>query len=117
MFNSFRLIDLTVMDEKKLSQHGKAAMMELLLKQSHKKDFIKVMKIFIQQGIIDRLTDEEIKISTVYMGSVGEEAIVEKALSLLLEQRPDKRDFIMTYAQSLELKGCLLYTSPSPRDA
>jgi len=105
MFNSFRLIDLTVMDEKKLSQHGKAAMMELLLQQSHKRDFVKAMKTFIQHGGIYELNDEEIKMSTVYMGSVGEEAIVEKALSLFLEQQPEKRDIIMTYAQSLENRG------------
>ncbi len=44
LFQPFNLIDLTVLSEKTIQQHGTAALMELLFQQYHAKDFIQALE-------------------------------------------------------------------------
>jgi len=52
------LIDLTVLDEEAIQEHGAAALMELLLKQAWVKDLLSAFRQLIENGILKQVLDQ-----------------------------------------------------------
>ena len=103
VFQEFQLIDLTTISEKEMTSHGTACLMEMLLKQSHTRDFVKAINILTDspEHILKDLKNEYFNQAAQYMGNVGNPIIVKKALDLLSNALPEKKEIIMTYAQQL----------------
>ena len=103
VFQEFQLTDLTTISEEEVTSHGTACLMEMLLKQSHTRDFVKAVNILVDSAahILKNLKNEYFNESAQYMGNVGNPIIVKKALDLLTNALPEKKEIIMTYAQQL----------------
>jgi len=54
MFKNFKLIDLTVMSEEEIQQHGLATLMETLFKHCRDKDLLRVIRQLIEQEILQQ---------------------------------------------------------------
>ncbi|MCG8339710.1 MAG: Rpn family recombination-promoting nuclease/putative transposase [Cytophagales bacterium] len=94
VFQEFQLTDLTTISEEEVTSHGTACLMEMLLKQSHTRDFVKAVNILVDSAahILKNLKNEYFNESAQYMGNVGNPIIVKKALDLLTNALPEKKE-------------------------
>ncbi len=110
VFKPFHLIDLTVLDEETIQQHGTAALMELLLKQAWVKDILSTFRQLIEDGILKQVLDQTTEtyfLSVLnYVLNQGEEnQSVEACIQLLEKGLPERSEVIMTFAEQLRQQG------------
>lgn len=110
VFKPFRLIDLTVLDEATIKQHGAVALMECLLKHAWIKDFLSIFRQLIENGILKQAlnqTTESYLLSVLnYALNQGEEdQPVDAFIQLLSKELPERSEAIMTFAEQLEQRG------------
>ncbi|MES2997889.1 MAG: Rpn family recombination-promoting nuclease/putative transposase [Pseudomonadota bacterium] len=109
-FKPFTLIDLTTLSDEEISQHGLAALMEMLLKHGRAKNFLTILNQRIEfiRGILNQLGKEYRRFVVKYMiNETQDEApnAVDQLVQTLVTAFPGEKDTIMTFAQQLEQKG------------
>lgn len=111
MFQSFKLIDLTIMSEENLKKHGTASLVEMLFKHRLSRSYFNVIKRVIELGLlqaaISHLGDSYLEHVLEYVLNVGEDTthVVEDILSLLKKALPAKEKVIMKFAEQLRQQG------------
>ena len=104
MFKPLDLIDLGQLREEELLQHGTADLLELLLKQSHKRTFLSWMKAHPELMI--KLLKRYYGVSgIVYILGVEHKHSAEELIEALAKIQPNKKEDIMTAAQQLMQQG------------
>ena len=104
MFKPLDLIDLGQLREEELLQHSTADLLELLLKQSHKRTFLSWMKAHPELMI--KLLERYYGISgIVYILGVEHKHSAEELIEALAKIQPNKKEDIMTAAQQLMQQG------------
>jgi predicted transposase/invertase (TIGR01784 family) len=114
-FKPFRLIDLTVLSDEEISQHGLAALMEMLFKHQRDKDFLSIMRKMLQSRLVQNVI-KELNISYLndmlnYIVTTTQDETEPKAAQHLIQDLirafPDEtaRKSIMTFAQQLKQEG------------
>jgi predicted transposase/invertase (TIGR01784 family) len=112
VFRPFQLIDLTVLSEETLQQHGTVALMELLLKTTWKKTFLTLLQRLLDEGLLQQVIDHT---TASYLTAVLEYALNQSSrkqnqtaddiIGLFLKALPEKREDIMTFADQLRQQG------------
>lgn len=110
VFKPFQLIDLTVLDEEAIQQHGTAALMELLLKRAWVKSLLSTFRQLLESGILKQVlgqTTETYLLSVLnYALHQGDEnESVEAFIQLLAKELPERKEMIMTFAEQLRQQG------------
>ena len=112
MFKPFKLIDLSVLSDKEIEQHGIAALFEMLLKHHDTKQlynlFAHLVKLNFFQETLDVIKDDNYIVNLLeYALNTGEEREhpVEQILELLAENAPKHKEYIMTVADQLRQQG------------
>ncbi len=106
VFKPFSLIDLTILSEETIRQHGVASLMEMLLKYTRERDFDRaVAQLKAGDTLSFTLTQTtEPYLQTVVryaLSSAWSEHQADKVLEVFYEALPDKRETIMSAAQQL----------------
>lgn len=111
-FQPLKLIDLTVMDDQTLEQHGLVALMELLLKHHSDKQIVRFLKDLQESGKLSRLfgviDDGNYPIIVLdYLMNTGNDpsSKVEDVIDIFTKALPQHGDQLMTFAQQLEQRG------------
>ena len=112
MFKPFKLIDLSVLSDKEIEQHGIAALFEMLLKHHDTKQLYNLLahlvKLDLFKETLDAIKDDNYIVNLLeYALNTGEEREhpVEKILQLLAENAPKHKEHIMTVADQLRQQG------------
>jgi predicted transposase/invertase (TIGR01784 family) len=104
MFKPLELVDLNAQSQEELSQHGKADLLELLLKQSLHKDFLNWIKE--QPELVLKLLERIYGISGIrYILATDAKHTPEELLEAIIKIAPNKKEDIMTAAQQLIDRG------------
>ena len=108
MFKPFKLIDLSVLSDKEIEQHGIAALFEMLLKHHDTKQlynlFSHLVKLNFFQETLDAIKDDNYIVNLLeYALNTGEEREhpVEQILQLLADSAPKHKEHIMTVADQI----------------
>jgi recombination-promoting nuclease RpnB len=112
-FKPFKLIDLTVLSDEEISQHGLAALLEMLFKHHRSKQFLSIMRQLIQSNLIqDVIRQLDIAYLTDmlnYIVNTGQDETDPQAAQHLIHELiqvfPQEREVIMTFAQQLKQEG------------
>ena len=98
------LVDLTVISEAELLQHGQADLLQILLKRGVQRDFLSWVKA--NPGMILRLLDRPYAKSGIhYMLSVEERGQREALLEAIASVEPKRKEQVMSIAQDLWIQG------------
>ncbi len=111
-FKPFTLIDLTILSDEEMSQHGLAALMEMLFKHYRAKNFLSIMRKMLQSQLIQNVV-KQLNISYLndmlnYVLSTTQDETEPKAaqhlIQALISAFPEEptRKSIMTFAQQLK---------------
>jgi predicted transposase/invertase (TIGR01784 family) len=105
----FKLIDLTVLSDDELSQHGYVGAMELLQKHIYRSDILPTVCRVIREGLLKSLEqldtgDYVLKLVT-YVLVKGEVSSKDKLLDIFIEALPGDEEKIMTGAEWLRQEG------------
>jgi predicted transposase/invertase (TIGR01784 family) len=114
-FKPFKLIDLTILSDEEISQHGLISLMEMLFKHHRAKNFLSIMrkmlKTQIVQNVIKSLNISYLSDMLNYVLSTTQDETEPKAVQHLIQEfikafpeEPAKRT-IMTFAQQLRQEG------------
>jgi predicted transposase/invertase (TIGR01784 family) len=104
MFKPFNLIDLTVLSEQELLQDGQADLLEILLKQGIKREFLSW--ITKNKELIAKLFDRVYTESgIIYILDTDEKNDPQELIDAIITVVPDKKEIIMTAAQQLRQQG------------
>ena len=107
MCKPLALIDLTVLAEEELAGHGKADLVEILLKQAVVREFLSWINS--HQAFVVKLLNRFYGGSgVVYMLETDQENPAEKIIEAILAAAPNKKELIMTAAQQLRQEGIQL---------
>jgi predicted transposase/invertase (TIGR01784 family) len=99
-----QLIDLTVITQEELIKHGKADLLEVLLKQAVSRDFLNWVNS--NQALISILLSRFYGSSgIIYMLDRDDKNDLEKLMDAIIKAAPDKQELIMTAAQQLREQG------------
>jgi len=109
-FKPFTLIDLTILSDEEITQHGLAALMEMLLKHCRAKNFLTILnqRLDFIQDILNQLGKEYRRFVVKYMIHETQDETpnaVERLVQTLVTAFPEEKNTIMTFAQQLEQKG------------
>ena len=111
-FQPMKLIDLTVMDDETLQEHGLNALMELLLKHHSDKQIIRFLKNLQESGKLSRLLsaidDGNYPIIVLdYLMNTGDDpsSKADDVIDILTKALPQYGDQFMTFAQQLKHEG------------
>lgn len=112
VFKPFSLVDLTMMTEDTIHQHGAAALMELLFKWYSARNLIEALKQSTDGAVwrltLSRTTEPYFRSVLEYISSAGssnKRQSVDELFRVLSETLPEKRETIMTFAQQLIERG------------
>ena len=112
MFKPFKLVDLSVMNDQEIAQHGLAALFEMLLKHHNTKALFNVFKYLVDSDLFSTTIDQVNNGNYVsdlleYALNTGEERKhqVEEIITLLSDASPEYKDQIMTVADQLRQQG------------
>jgi predicted transposase/invertase (TIGR01784 family) len=104
MFKPLQLIDLTAITQEELIKHGKADLLEVLLKQAVSRDFLNWVNS--NQALISILLSRFYGSSgIIYMLDRDDKNDLEKLMDAIIKAAPDKQELIMTAAQQLREQG------------
>ncbi len=104
VFKPVQLVDLTVVSQEALSRHGKADLLEMLLKQAVCKDVLQWIKS--NQEWVASLLKRSYSISGItYILAVDKKNEPELLIEAIIQAAPDKKDIVMTAAQKLRQQG------------
>ncbi len=105
LFKPFYLIDLTVLSDDEIEQHGKAALMEFLLKHCRHMEISRHIKKLI--ALWRRIEDDFYFQNMLYYltAACGNEDNVDRLLDLLMQELPEQEPTIMTYGEQLLQRG------------
>jgi predicted transposase/invertase (TIGR01784 family) len=99
-----QLIDLTAITQEELIKHGKADLLEVLLKQAVSRDFLNWVNS--NQALISILLSRFYGSSgIIYMLDRDDKNDLEKLMDAIIKAAPDKQELIMTAAQQLREQG------------
>jgi predicted transposase/invertase (TIGR01784 family) len=111
-FKPFKLIDLTVLSDEEISQHGLVSLMEMLFKHHRAKNFLSIMRKMLEnnlvQNVIKQLNITYLNDMLNYVLSTTQDETEPKAAQHLIEELinafPEEpaRKTIMTFAQQLK---------------
>ncbi|MDQ5900043.1 MAG: hypothetical protein QG624_962 [Pseudomonadota bacterium] len=109
-FKPFKLIDLTVLSDDEISQHGLAALMEMLFKHQRDKNFLSIMRKMLQshlvQNVIKQLSISYLNDMLNYTLSTAQDETEPHAAQHLIQELiqafPEEKEVIMTFAQQLK---------------
>ncbi len=110
LFSPFTLIDLTIIPDDEIKQHGLASTMEMLLKHARLRDMrsaiTSLIKDHLIQDAIEKLGENYLKSVLTYMLSVGEDKkdnreAAKEILDNLTHALPEQENLIMTFAQTM----------------
>lgn len=112
VFKPFQLIDLTIIPDDSLQQHGQAALMELLLKHYRRKDLANTLKKLLNENwinsILEEVNDSYLTAVLEYIGYSGEGFRPESGQELIhvfLDAFPNQQETIMNFAECLKQDG------------
>ncbi len=105
LFKPFYLIDLTMLSDDEIEQHGKAALMEFLLKHCRHMEISRHIKKLIT--LWRRIEDDFYFQNMLYylIAGCGNDDNVDRLLALLTQELPEKEPIIMTYGEQLLQRG------------
>jgi len=104
----FRLVDLTVTEDNKILQHGKLALLEILLKHIRDRDFSKVIALIVEAlkvGLDAQVSNSLFNSAFSYLMSAKETEDIKQLIKQINKEIPDLKENIMTYAEELMQKG------------
>lgn len=112
-FKPFKLIDLTILSDEEISQHGLAALLETLFKHHRSKQFLSIMRELIKsnlvQNVIRQLDVAYLTDMLNYIVNTSQDETEPQAAQHLLRELiqvfPQEREVIMTFAQQLKQEG------------
>jgi predicted transposase/invertase (TIGR01784 family) len=114
-FKPFKLIDLTILSDEEIQQHGLAGLMEMLFKHYRTKNFLSIMRKLIRieliQDVVSQLNNAYFRDMLNYVINNTQDENDPQAAKLLiqdmLEAFPEKtaRKTIMTFAEQLRQEG------------
>ena len=112
-FKPFKLIDLTVLSDEEISQHGLAALLEMLFKHHRSKQFLSIMRKLIQSNLIqDVIRQLDIAYLTDMLNYIvntsqdkTEPQAAQHLIHELIQVFPQEREVIMTFAEQLKEEG------------
>ena len=111
-FQAMNLIDLTVMDDSTLKQHGLIALMELLLKHHSDKQIVRFLKNLEESGELTGLFkvigDGNYPIIVLdYLMNTGDDpsSKADNVIDIFTKALPQHGDQLMTFAQQLKQEG------------
>ncbi len=113
MFKPFTLIDLTVLSDEEIKEHGLAALMEALLKHSRDKKFLTILRRLLKdefiQSVVRQIGDRGyFKDMLAYIANKVQAEEPEEAYQLIEELAgsfPEDREAVMTLADLLREEG------------
>jgi predicted transposase/invertase (TIGR01784 family) len=104
MFKALQLIDLTIINQEELTHHGKADLLEILLKQAISRDFLSWVKS--NQELVTRLLSRFYGYSgVVYILDRDDKNDPKELMEAMIAAAPDKKELVMTAAQKLREQG------------
>jgi predicted transposase/invertase (TIGR01784 family) len=111
-FKPFTLIDLTVLSDEEIFQHGLAALMEMLFKHQRDKNFLLVMRKMLQNQLVQKIIKQlDISYLTDMLNYImsttqdeNEPQAAQQLIKELMQAFPEEaaRRTIMTFAQQLK---------------
>lgn len=112
-FKPFKLIDLTILSDEEISQHGLAALLEMLFKHHRSKQFLSIMRKLIQSNLLQNVIKQlDIAYLTDMLNYIlnasqdeTEPHAVKDLIHELIQVFPQEREVIMTFAQQLKQEG------------
>ncbi len=112
-FKPFKLIDLTILSDEEISQHGLAALLEMLFKHHRSKQFLSIMRKLIKsnllQNAIRQLDIAYLTDMLNYIISTSQDETEPRAAQHLIHELiqvfPQEREVIMTFAEQLKQEG------------
>ena len=114
MFKPFKLVDLSVMNDQEIEQHGLAALFEMLLKHHNTKELFNVFKYLVDSGLFNTTINQVNNGNYVadlleYALNTGEERKhqVEAIIGLLSDASPEHKEQVMTVADQLRQQGMI----------
>lgn len=113
MFRPFQLVDLTVLSDDEIKQHGLVAVMEVLMKHHRARDLAILLKRLLKEELLrqtlNRLGDDSYLTSVLYYfaswGDRGRTFRIDDILNHLTAELPEKRETIMTLGDQLIQRG------------
>ena len=105
---AFRLVDLTVTEDNELLQHGKLALLEILLKHIRERDFTNAIASIIQAlkvSLTSEISNSLLNSAFSYLMSAKEVEEIQQLVEQININIPDLKENIMTYAEELMQKG------------
>ncbi|MBX9705347.1 MAG: Rpn family recombination-promoting nuclease/putative transposase [Gammaproteobacteria bacterium] len=109
MFEPFKLLDITAMSDETLTEHGYAAVMELLVKHIRQREIIPVIQRIRELPLFAQIFDigagEYRKIVLRYITDKGETENKGQVIELLTDPSIDAGDEIMTIAEQWKQEG------------
>lgn len=105
---TFKLVDLTVTEDDKLLQHGKLALLEILLKHIRERDFTNAISLIIQAlkvSLTSEISNSLLNSAFSYLMSAKETEEIKQLIEQINIEIPDLKENIMTYAEELIQKG------------
>ncbi len=111
-FKPFILVDLTVIPDEVIQQHGFAALMELLFKHAWQRDMLQVAKKLKELHLIQSVEkqlgqsyQEAVIKYIIYNQQNRDAGMIDQFIQELIEILPEEREVIMTVGEALEQRG------------
>jgi predicted transposase/invertase (TIGR01784 family) len=111
-FKPFKLIDLTILSDEEISQHGLVSLMEMLFKHHRARNFLSIMRKMLKtnlvQNVINQLNISYLNDMLNYVLSTTRDETEPKAAQHLIQEiikafpEEPTRKTIMTFAQQLK---------------
>ncbi len=113
MFRPFQLIDLTILSDDEIAEHGLVAVMEMLMKHHRARDLAILLKRLLKEELLrhtlNQLQDDSYLTSVLYYvlswGDRGNTFQVNDILDHFSESFAEKKEKIMTFADQLREQG------------
>jgi len=109
MFNQIHFIDLNKVEDKDITQHGLAAVMEILHKHVYQSNILPTLEFLAQEGLIQKARDtlgESYILGVLnYIYQQTDTANVETVTQILTNALPTQEENIMTIAQRIAAKA------------
>jgi predicted transposase/invertase (TIGR01784 family) len=104
IFKPLRLIDLSVLSQEELLEDGTADLLEIILKEGIKRDFLKWIKE--NKQIVARLFNRfYVESALIYILEVDDKNDSQELIQAMIEAAPNQKEIIMTAAQQLRQTG------------
>jgi predicted transposase/invertase (TIGR01784 family) len=107
----FKLVDLTMMNEDEILKHGKLALLEMLAKHIHDRNFMEAIKFIVaafQLGHNLEMNKGLVHAAFNYLINAREMDEIKDLLIELERNVPEYKEDFMTYAESLKREGMQL---------